>query len=198
MVFPGLIRMARLWNVRYLVTLWPTRHPDLEPLPVPSRFNVYRVSGVLPRAFLAQDFVVVANDEEARRLLLDESHDFRHTVVLHEPPPAGAEVAGQAPAGPGQVSIELAGAHEVRLTVETSGPAFLVLADTFYPGWRAEVDGRPVPVLRANVTQRAVRLEPGAREVRFTFRSRPVWWGAAVSAMSALLMALLARILRAS
>ena len=193
-VFPGLLRMARLWNVRYLVSLWPTRHPELEPLPVRSPFNLYRVSEVLPRAFVASDFVVAADDAEARRLLLDESHDYRQTVVLHEPP-LDAAAASAAGAAPGEAAIELAGAHELRLRVTTSGPAFLVLADTFYPGWRAEVDGRPVPILRANVSQRAVRLEPGAHQVRFTFRSRPVVWGAAISAISALLIALL--ILRA-
>ena len=120
-VFPGLIRMARLWNVRYLVTLWPTRHPDLEPLPVPSSYNVYRVSDVPGRAFVAGDFVVAADDEEARRLLLDEGHDFRRTVVLHEPPPeAPAGSAGGARgAEPGSAVIELAEAHEVRLKVTT-------------------------------------------------------------------------------
>ena len=193
-VFPGLIRLARLWNVRYLLTLWPTRHPDLEPLPVPSPYNVYRVGDVLPRAFVASDFVVAADDEEARRLLLDGGHDFRRTVVLHQPPP-DAEAGGGAVAGTGQVTVELDEAHEVRLRVDAPGPGFLVLADTFYPGWRVEVDGRPAPLLRANVAQRAVRLGPGTHQVRFRFRSRPVLWGTVISAVSALLLVLL--ILRA-
>ena len=47
----------------------------------------------------------------------------------------------------------------------------------------------------AHRSQRAVQLGPGTHEVRFRFRSRPVLWGAVISAVSALLLALL--ILRA-
>ncbi len=188
-VFPGLIRMARLWNVRFLITLWPTRHPDLEPVPAPSPFHVYRVSNVLPRAFVVPDFVLAADDEEARRLLLDEGHDYRRAVVLHQPPPPGSTAEGPAIAGLAEATIELADAHEVRLRVSTPGPAFLVLADTFYPGWQAEVDGGPVAILRANVTQRAVRLAPGDHEVRFRFRSTPVRLGAGITVLSALALA---------
>ena len=38
--------------------------------------------------------------------------------------------------------------NRVAFEVETSAPGYLVLADTWYPGWRATVDGRTVPVLR--------------------------------------------------
>jgi hypothetical protein len=190
-VLAGLIRMARLWNVRYLISLWPTSHPDLEPLPAPGAFFVYRVKDVLPRAFTVPGFVLAANDEEARRLLLAESHDFRRTVILHEPPPFGGAAGGPPDGGGGQTTIEFADAHEVRLRVTTLGSSFLVLSDTFYPGWRAEVDGRPAAIQRANITQRAVRLEPGAHEVRFYFRSTPALLGAGISALSALVLGLL-------
>jgi len=46
----------------------------------------------------------------------------------------------------------------------------VVLNDPYHPWWVAEVDGREVPVLRANVLFRAVRVGPGAHRVRFVFR----------------------------
>ena len=42
---------------------------------------------------------------------------------------------------------------------------WLVLADTWFPGWRAEVDGEHRTVLRANGLHRAVRVRPGDRQV---------------------------------
>ena len=47
---------------------------------------------------------------------------------------------------PGQITVEVGLQRE----------GYLVLADTWYPGWRASVDGRSVPILRANYAFRAV------------------------------------------
>ncbi len=65
-VYPGLIRMARLWNVRYLISLWPTRHPDLEPLPVPGAYFAYRVKEVLPRAFVVRRAAALVGRSSSR------------------------------------------------------------------------------------------------------------------------------------
>jgi uncharacterized membrane protein YfhO len=45
----------------------------------------------------------------------------------------------------------------------------LVLHDTYYPGWIAEVDGRSVPILRADVLFRGVELDAGRHRVVFRF-----------------------------
>jgi uncharacterized membrane protein YfhO len=47
-----------------------------------------------------------------------------------------------------------------------------VLADTFYPGWQATLDGKPVEILRADHAFRAVAFPPG--EHRVTFRYVPL------------------------
>jgi hypothetical protein len=58
------------------------------------------------------------------------------------------------------------------LTVETSssGPAYLVLSDSFDPGWSATLDGRPVPIRPAYLAFRAVYLPAGTHRVEFTYR----------------------------
>jgi uncharacterized membrane protein YfhO len=62
----------------------------------------------------------------------------------------------------------------IHLTARTSAEAYLVLSEVYYPGWRAYVDGRAVPILRANYAFRAVYLEPGYHEVRLVFE--PLSW----------------------
>jgi uncharacterized membrane protein YfhO len=70
-------------------------------------------------------------------------------------------------------------------------PGYLVLADTWYPGWRATVDGAPTEVLRANHAFRAVRLEAGEHVVDMVYRPTSVLVGGAVS-LAALALLLVA------
>lgn len=106
--------------------------------------------------------------------------------------PAGrSAAAGAADRGtdPGTATILRDRGEAVRVRVRPRRPSHLVLTDTWYPGWRARVDGRPRPVRRANGFFRAVRVCPGDREVVFRYRPASFRVGGAVSLASLALLA---------
>jgi uncharacterized membrane protein YfhO len=70
----------------------------------------------------------------------------------------------------------------VRAQASLSNPGYLVLVDTFDPGWRVRVDGHPATLLRANIAFRAVLLPPGTHEVTFLYRPWSVGLGLTLSA----------------
>ena len=45
----------------------------------------------------------------------------------------------------------------------------LALHALYYPGWIAEIDGKPAPVLRADVLFRGVEVPPGHHRVVFRY-----------------------------
>lgn len=63
-------------------------------------------------------------------------------------------------------------ANRIEVSAEIPGadPAWMFYSDVWHPGWRAAVNGRPVPVYRANLAYKAVPLQPGPNRVRLTFR----------------------------
>jgi hypothetical protein len=87
----------------------------------------------------------------------------------------------------GTAQFEIDTPQRVRLAVTSSGPAALVLADTWYPGWVATVDGTVAPIYRANGAFRAVMVPAGASEVEFRYAPLSVRVGVVVSAGAALL-----------
>jgi O-antigen/teichoic acid export membrane protein len=85
------------------------------------------------------------------------------------------------------------GNNRVAIHAATDGdlPGVLVLADVYFPGWTATVDGVQAPVLRADGLFRAVELPPGEHTVVFSYRPLSVRVGGLLSAISlAVLVAL--------
>lgn len=78
--------------------------------------------------------------------------------------------------------------NRVEIATESDAPALLVLADNFYPGWRAEIDGHASPIARVNYNQRGVALTGGRHRVLFSYRSTSVLLGLLVSGISLVLL----------
>jgi Bacterial membrane protein YfhO len=127
---------------------------------------VYRNTAALPRARLMGK-PVYANDQRSANAALNRLGEaLRDQVVVEDPErplPTGAVVAGKA-----RISDEI----PERVVVETTArvPSYLVLSDTFDPGWSATVDGRPAPIRPAYVAFRAVFLPAGDHTVVFQYR----------------------------
>jgi hypothetical protein len=139
----------------------------------------------LPPAFVAYRWRPSAGlDESLLHVALSSTRQLRDLPVVE-----GAETvpASGPPATPARVVSR--SDTEVRLELRARARGQLVLLDTFYPGWRAEVDGREVPIRPANVAFRAVAVGPGRHEVRFSYRPASVVWGGAVTLLGLALVA---------
>jgi hypothetical protein len=123
----------------------------------------------LPRARLVGG-ATVKSDAEAVAYMLSDAFDPEREVVLGEPPPIALDGA---PAS-GTVTWVSRSPNQLVLTVTTERPALLVVADNWFPAWRATVDGTEAPVLRAYHTLRAVPVAAGAHEVVMRYRSEVV------------------------
>ncbi len=72
-------------------------------------------------------------------------------------------------------------AHSIEAEVETTAPAMIVAAQTFYPAWKAFVDGKPVRLWRANHAFQAIEVPAGTHQVKLAYRDRKFYLGAAAS-----------------
>ena len=91
--------------------------------------------------------------------------------------------------------------NETSFVVRGRGPkALVVFRRPWLPGWRATIDGRPLPVLRANMIMPAIEIPSDAEgAVRFVYRPRSLVAGSIVAGLALLVMAAVAvRIRRAT
>ena len=149
----------------------------------------------LPRAHMAGAAVPAGGVYGAMGRALSPSFDPRTTVVLEGMPDLPLAAPGKLPGAFARIMRETSTRVEVECWAPR--PAMLVLADMFYPGWAATVDGRPASIHRANGVFRAVAVERGKHRVIFSFRPASLRGGAVLSLVSlAALLVIVARTLR--
>jgi|GEM_PF-832589 len=114
----------------------------------------------------------------------DRDFDPRKEVVLEPEGESRPTFGGDRGEIKGSVTVLDYQNEEIHLKTRSSHPGYLVLSEIFYPGWKAEVDGKRVKILRGNYLFRVIPLEEGIHEVKLHFVSRPFRAGAVVSLLT--------------
>ena len=71
--------------------------------------------------------------------------------------------------------------NRIEIRVSASSPGYLVMADVWYPGWRAWKDGEEIPILHANYLFRAMAVPAGDYSVVIAYRPMVFYLGALIS-----------------
>ena len=145
---------------------------------------VLEVVDPAPRASVVTGAQVVQGADEALAALIDPGFDPRRSVILEaRPEPVDA---GRPPgtAESSAVAWDEQGPNGARLTVSSAAPGWLVVLESWDPGWRATVDGEPAAVERADFAFQAIRVPAGTSTVELRYRPPEVLWGAALSVVS--------------
>ena len=111
-----------------------------------------------------------------------EVFDPEREILLLGPPPDLITDGWEAK---GSVSVAEFEAHRVRIQAEVrERPQYLLLSDHYGRWWRATDNGRPVPILQADLDLRAIRLGPGHHDVVFTLHFPLFSLGALITAIT--------------
>jgi hypothetical protein len=109
-----------------------------------------------------------------------KNHSDPTTVALLEAPAEGpSPTAGDTSRD--EAVIDAFHRNSIELHVRSFAPALLVVAEAWYPGWQATVNGVPAEVLPANVWMRAVRVPAGESRVELHYVEPSLARGAAIS-----------------
>jgi len=103
---------------------------------------------------------------------------FRNPDVL----PRVRFVPGEKCGSSGEARILESHPGWTRIETQATCAGMAVLAETWYPGWKAAVDGSPVAVQQVDGALRGVAVEAGVHVIEMRFRPASVYVGAALSA----------------
>jgi hypothetical protein len=136
--------------------------------------KLYRNRNFLPRAWLVKDFQVLEAQAILGTLGTNGFHPGK-SVLLEEEPTWLAESfpqgQGREERGCSENKVEFVSEsnNRLRLRVQAAEKSLLVLSDTYFPGWKAFINGKETKIYRANYAFRAVPLKAGPQEVEFAY-----------------------------
>lgn len=122
----------------------------------------------------------VEGQENTWKLLVDPDLDPTHTVLIE----TAQEPTTCEPATRGEAHLLIETANRLLIQVEAPTAGWLVVADTWYPGWEAQVDGEPAEILPADGVFRAVPVPAGAHQVTLVYQPVAFRIGALLSLLA--------------
>ena len=163
--------------------------PKYRQVYVDSEIRVLENTEALPRAFLVPRARVAPSLGTALSEMVHQPFQPRQEVILADDAATQATPLTTDRGGQGTAQITAYETSSVKIHTSASADAWLVLNDTFYPGWTAAVDGQAVTVLRGDVLFRVVPVPAGEHEVEFRFEPASVRLGLLISLGSLLVLA---------
>ncbi|HTL70514.1 MAG TPA: YfhO family protein [Candidatus Eisenbacteria bacterium] len=159
---PASSRLLDWLNVKYVASP-KDRVEGLERVRESPPANLFRNPRAMPRAFFSRAAVVEKDRERLLKKITAADYDPSAALYLDDGPESAGVSAAEAG---GEARITRYSPNRVEMDASaTAGAPWLFFSDTWYPGWKAAVDGLPVRIYRANYAFRALCLEPGRHRV---------------------------------
>ena len=163
-----------LLGVKYVVTEDRIATPGFTLFYDDGATRIYRNERALPRAFTLPVTSTIATDDFAqaiqrydpRKFVLVDSEAIRGSRFATAFANSAAANLSVEPSHPAPASVTSYRNNEVWVDVQIGGPSWLILADSYFPGWRAFVrplgaadeEERELPIFKVNGNFRGVLL----------------------------------------
>jgi len=183
----------------------------MEPWGVRHDWHLRRNRAVYPRAWVVHSARLrsPASDADSRarmiRLLIYMNDpiwrdgdrpvlDLRQTALIEVDDKDGLKgFISPTPVGPSEsVAVVKYEPQRVELLARLDRPGLVILADTYYPGWRLTIDGKTEPIYRANRLMRAAAVPAGEHILVYTYEPESFRVGAFISTAGLIMLMALA------
>jgi len=165
-------RLVRMYGMNYAVSRAPTRGSQQERFTGKSGIKIWHMADTFPRAWTVHQTVVAPNDSAGRDMVRSPDLDLRKTAVMAKTQPSLAQCGGE-----DRVTGFYENPSQVWVNVEMACQGLLIVSDNWYPGWRAEVDGRAAEIWKVNTVIRGVVVNAGKHTVAMRYRPLSVYFG---------------------
>ena len=140
--------------------------------------KVYANPGAFPRVWSVHETRAITSEDDIVKELAAPRAELERREFQFGVPPALETCAG-----PDGVQLVRRGSARVVIDADMKCRGMVIAGETFFPGWKATVDGNPAPIHEAYSMLRGVVVEAGRHRIEMVYRPASVYWGAALTAL---------------
>jgi hypothetical protein len=172
----GNAQLERLLSVGYHAGHAPNGNRQAEVFVGASGLKVYRDAGAFPRVRTVHAVRTLPREADLAPAVADPASDLRSTVLLTGPAPSL-----QSCAGADRLAIQESTPNQISLDVQMACTGMVIVSDSWFPGWKAEVDGQSAEIHRAYGLIRGVVVAGGSHRLRMSYRPVILYAGAGLA-----------------
>lgn len=135
------------------------------------KYQVLENTNAYPRAFLVSTVVKETDPQKILDKMFSSSFNLRNSAVVE----GNLGLSGSLGTGSAKIIKYLA--NKITISTVSSNSSFLVLTDSFYPGWVATVDGKGTPIYRTDFAFRGVQVPQGKHMIEFEYQPASFRYG---------------------
>ena len=170
-------KLTNLLNLKYLLLPANVRieHPAIKLVFNNSKYALFDNTQALPRAhlFVHEAKTLAGRDAIFKELASGEFNPLKY-VILEEPSKLTRNISSENYQQEPNPTIVEYSPNRVTIKATLFEDGYLVLGDTFYPGWNAYIDGKKSRVLKTDYILRSVFLEKGDHIVKFVYEPKVI------------------------
>ena len=140
-----------------------------------------------PKVFSVRDYEVATNIQSIAEIIASSDFNPKEKVILEKNPEFPKEKNSLTKI---KLSITRYSRNYVHISADLENDSILVLSDSYYPGWKAKVDGAYKEILAANINSRAIIVPKGNHNVEFLYKPERLIPSVLISFTSTVLLAI--------
>lgn len=173
--------ILKMLNVKYIIS--KNKLPNKEYINIYKKdYYLYKDRNTLPRAYIVNAAKVIPNKKEIFKILQSKNYKPKEYVMLEIDP----KVPLKNGEGFRSVYFNLYEPDKIKLKTNFSSPAYLVLSEIWYPGWKAYDNGLETEIFKTNYVFRSIYVKKGLHDISFVYDPDSYKVGKAISILSLL------------
>jgi hypothetical protein len=179
-------RGLEFFGVRYFLGKKPLNPNQVEVFRGKSGVKVFENPSAYPRAWSVHEVKTVASVREAHQTFSSEAFDPQTSAIVVKQSPALESCSNE----DDSVLTPIHQPNFIHLQARMACRGMVIVTDSFFPGWRATVDGKSTPIYEVDGGVRAIVVEKGAHEIDMKYRPWTVFGGGLMTLLAAAVVAL--------
>lgn len=152
--------LINLLGVKYILSLSPLSGSWFKKVFTEGQTQIYTNTSALPKAFFVGKTVEASGKQDAINKLFANENNLGNIAITEG-------IKGDRVYSVGKLTLKKYSANALVLTVSTPKAGFLVVTDTYYPTWKAYIDGKETPIILTDYTFRGIEVPQGNHTVAF-------------------------------